>query len=99
MLKNLMQRLADLSPSCRQATRLQSAALDGKLSTSQKLGLRIHLCLCKWCRRYGSQIQFLRTASKHEPKPEESLPPRTLSPEARDRIRQRLAEAQKENLF
>jgi len=97
MLKNLMQRLADLSPSCRQATRLQSAALDGKLSTSQKLGLRIHLCLCKWCRRYGSQIQFLRTASQHEPKPEESLPPRTLSPEARDRIRQRLAEAQKEN--
>jgi len=97
MLKNLMQRLADLSPSCRQATRLQSTALDGKLSLSQRLGLRIHLCLCKWCRRYGSQIDFLRTASRHEPKPEESLPVRTLSPEARERIRQRLAVAQKDN--
>jgi hypothetical protein len=96
MIKKLMQRLADLSPSCRQATRLQSTALDGKLSVSQKLGLRIHLCLCKWCRRYGSQIEFLRTASQHEPKPDESLPVRTLTPEARERIGRRLAEAQKE---
>ena len=96
MLKNLMQRLANLSPSCRQATRLQSAALDGKLSVSQRFGLRIHLCLCKWCRRYGAQIDFLRTASRHEPKPEESLPVCTLSPEARDRIRRRLATAQTE---
>ena len=97
MIKKLMQRLANLSPSCRQATRLQSVALDGKLSPSQKLGLRIHLCLCKWCRRYGSQIEFLRTASRREPQPDERLPVHTLSPEARERISGRLAEAQKEN--
>ena len=71
--------------------------MDGKLSFSQRLGLRIHLYLCKWCRRYGSQIEFLRTASQHEPKPDESLPARPLSPEARERIRQRLVEAQKES--
>lgn len=96
MLKNFMQRLANLSPSCRQAARLQSAALDGRLSPSQKLGLRIHLCLCQWCRRYGSQIEFLRTASQHDPKPDESLPVRNLSPEARERISRRVAEARKE---
>lgn len=96
MIKKLLQRLSNLSPSCRQVTRLQSAALDGKLSCSQRLGLRIHLCLCKWCRRYGSQIEFLRTASQHEAKLDEGLQVRTLTPEARERIKRRLAEAWKE---
>lgn len=97
MIKQFMQRLANLSPSCRQAVRLQSAALDVKLSSSQRLGLRIHLWVCKWCRCYGSQIGYLRAASRHEPKSDERLPVRTLSPEARERISRRLAEAQKED--
>lgn len=91
-----MRRIADLSPGCRQATRLQSAALDGQLSPSQKVGLHIHLCLCKWCRRYGSQIQFLRTASRSETQLEAALPEHSLSPEARERIQKKLSDARNE---
>lgn len=96
MIKTFMRRIADLSPGCRQAVRLQSAALDGQLSPAQKVGLRIHLCLCKWCRRYGKQIEFLRTASRHESPADAGLPDHTLSPAARQRINHKLAEAQKE---
>ena len=79
-----------LSPSCREAARLQSEALDHEISIWSRLGLRFHLLLCKWCRRYGKQIAFLHSAARqlpeHEPDP---LPP-ALSTEARDRIRRRL---------
>jgi hypothetical protein len=51
--------------------------------------LGIHLLLCKWCRRYGRQISFLRTACKRC-SDHEQLPPQTLSAEARQRIKDKL---------
>ena len=76
-----------LSPSCKQASRLQSENLDRPLTFFENFGLRIHLFLCKWCRRYGAQLKFLRSAA-HQC--EEHQPPQKLSPAARERIKQRL---------
>ena len=94
-LKNITQAMSALSPSCREAVRLQSEAMDHPLPLVRRLGLRIHLVLCKWCRRYGSQIQFLRTVGQHENQP--SLPSNDagMSAEARKRIQQKLDEARK----
>lgn len=90
ILKPLARGMAALSPSCRQASRLQSAALDHRLQILQRIGLRIHLLLCKWCRRYGRQIRFLRDAA-HE-HPDELLEPsrQKLSDATRERMKQRL---------
>ena len=41
----------------------QGEAVDRKLPLRQRFGLRVHLMLCKWCRRYGKQITFLRDAA------------------------------------
>ena len=77
-------------PSCREASRMQSEALDTKLCLSKRIGLSLHLLVCKWCRRYGKQIHFLRCAAhEHEENLSESVPQK-LSPEARERIKQRL---------
>jgi hypothetical protein len=95
IMKAVTRGIGDLSPSCRQAVRLQSAALDRKLSFRERLGLRIHLLLCKWCRRYGKQIRFLQTATREHAGEEQVLPQRTLSPEARERIKQRLQSEKK----
>jgi len=76
-----------LSPSCKQASRLQSEGMDRPLSFFEKFGLRIHLFLCKWCRRYGEQLKFLRNAA-HQC--EDHQPAQKLSSEARERIKQRL---------
>jgi len=92
LMKLLARRAADLSPSCKQATRLQSDALDRKLPFPQRFGLQLHLLLCKWCRRYGKQIRFLRDAA-HEHTDELADPvPQKLSAEARERIKQKLHE-------
>src|SRR2546427_11661475 len=88
--KTLTRGLADLSPNCKAASRLQSEALDHKLPSRQRFGLRVHLLLCKWCRRYGKQITFLRKAAHEHPDEMAEPVPQKLSVEARDRIKQKL---------
>jgi hypothetical protein len=83
----LVRRLGDLSPSCKEATRLQSAALDRKLTVRERLGLGVHLLVCKWCRCYGKQIKFLRLAAKEHSQDGRNPSPQALSSEARERIR------------
>lgn len=79
-----------LSLSCRDAARLQSEALDTKLCFSKRLGLRLHLLICKWCRRYGRQIRFLHDAAGEHSESLTDAVPQQLSPEARERIKQQL---------
>ena len=77
-------------PTCRDASRLQSEALDTKLCFSKRVGLRLHLMICKWCRRYGKQIRFLGCAAHEHPESLSEAMPQKLSAEARERIKQRL---------
>ena len=90
ILKSLRDGAGELSPSCREAARLQSEALDHRLRLRQRMGLRIHLLLCKWCRRYGKQIDFLRSAAHQHDKHEHSLPAQKLRPAVVEQIKQRL---------
>ena len=88
--KLLLQGLASLLPNCKAATRLQSEALDHRLSFGQRLGLRVHLLLCKWCRRYGKQITFVQDAAHSHPDELTAAVPQRLSDQARARITQKL---------
>lgn len=90
MISKLARGLADFSPSCKAAARLQSEALDHPLKWRQRLGLRAHLALCRWCRRYGHQIAFLRHATRSRPEETAKSVPQPLSDEARERILQKL---------
>src|SRR5436190_22132796 len=83
-----------LSPSCKEATRLQSEAVDRKLSLFERLGLRIHIFLCKWCRRYGGELKFIRSAAGQCEEHVCPDVPEGLSPEARERIKQKLQSGQ-----
>ena len=90
LLRTLTEGMAALSPNCRQASRLQSEALDHKLPILRRVGLRIHLVFCKWCRRYGKQIRFLRDAAHEHPDELPEPDRRKLPDDARERIKQRL---------
>jgi len=83
-----------LMPSCREALRLQSDALERPLPPTRRPGLWLHLLLCKWCRYYGQQILFLRHAAHEHPDELTQATPQNLSPEARERIRQKLRASQ-----
>ena len=92
--KSIARGAGELSPSCREAVRLQSDALDRPLSPRQRLGLRIHLILCRWCRRYGGQIKFLRTAARDGVEHDVLRMSAALPPEVRERIKRSLREQQ-----
>ena len=94
IVKILVRRLGDLSPSCKEAIRLQSAALDRPLTLLERFGLRFHLVLCKWCRSYGRQITFLRSAAREHGQDDQHSPQQALSCEARERIKQILQSGQ-----
>jgi len=84
------QRIFHISPSCQQAGRLQSEKLDRPLTFFESIGLRLHLVLCKWCRRHGEQIKFLRRDAPQSDQHQQQESTVELSPEARERIKQKL---------
>ena len=90
LMKSLARGIGELSPSCREATRLQSIAIDRKLTMRQHFGLRVHLLLCRWCRRYGKQIKFLQDAAREHSDEMAEPAPQKLSDEARERIKKEL---------
>ena len=91
MAKRFLRRLADFAPSCKEATRWQSEGLERPLSPARRVGLRLHLLICKWCRQYGNQIRFLRRAAREHPEKLTQAAPPNLSPEARERIKRSMA--------
>jgi hypothetical protein len=71
---------------------MQSEALDHRLCLSKRVGLRLHLLICRWCRRYGKQVRFLREAAHEHPENLAEAAPQKLSAEARERMKGRLQE-------
>jgi len=49
--------------SCKRATELMSQQLDRELSTSERLGLRMHLMMCRHCRKCDAQFKVLHELS------------------------------------
>jgi len=92
--KNIKTVCADLSPNCRSAARTQSEMLDHPLTWSRRLGLWLHVLICRWCRRYGRQLRYLRSVAQTQGEAPASAPPPKLSAAARERIRQRLQKEQ-----
>lgn len=74
-------------PDCRHAIRLQSKLLDGAVPSYYRLGLWLHLAVCKWCRRYGRQLRFIRTVARGRAEPILDPMPHKLSDQARHRLK------------
>lgn len=82
----------NLSPTCRDASRLQSEQFDHLIPASQRVGLRIHLLLCRWCRRYGRQLDFLRKVVRAQNENSRLPENATLSSDARERMKRAVRE-------
>jgi hypothetical protein len=79
-----------LLPSCRDAARLQSDAMERPVAAARKPGLWFHLLICGWCRRYGRQIRFLCRAAEEHPERFVEAGAEELKPEARERIKRKI---------
>lgn len=90
MRKRLATLLAALSPDCRASVKFLSAPDAASLSGARRLGLRFHLLLCSFCRRYQAESGRLRQATNAL---DLSLPRASLTDDARRRIGTVLAHA------
>lgn len=79
--------------SCRDVTQLISRSMDASLPVGKRIGVRVHLLICRFCARYEKQLLLIRETMRRVAAAEE-LPggpsAEALSEDARGRIRQAL---------
>jgi hypothetical protein len=93
--KKLAACLSTFSPGCKQAARLQSQALIQPLSWPDRFGLRLHLFICAWCRRFGEQVRFLHSTTHQCPENEQVNALPGLTAQGRDRIKRAMQATEK----
>jgi hypothetical protein len=80
--------------SCKEVTRLISESMDRQMPFGQRMAMRMHLFMCKFCSRYRDQLLLLRNAMRYyleKIEPSEPLLSTSLSLEAREKIKHTLA--------
>jgi predicted anti-sigma-YlaC factor YlaD len=82
--------------SCKEVTRLVSESLDRELPLLDRMGVRFHLLMCRLCSRYQEQMILLRDVIRlRVEKGGQTVPPATLPPESRKRIKRSLSHDRK----
>jgi hypothetical protein len=77
-------------PTCRQVIELSSTHLETTLPRWQRWQLRLHLLICRHCRRYMKQLRFLQQASQAINANSNKA---SLSADARERIAKKLQQS------
>ena len=76
---------------CRKVTQMVSESMDRKLPLYQRVMIRTHLLMCKYCARFRDQLLMMRELSSRQETDDSKLDPSAvLPPEARERIKQKL---------
>jgi len=74
--------------SCKQASQLISQSLERRLYWRERLALRVHLMICKYCLRFSQQLRTLRVALSSMRANVENDSSITLPSESKTRIAQ-----------
>jgi len=76
---------------CNEVTQKVSESMDRKLPMHQRVLLRMHLMMCKYCSRFRRQLQVIRNAARLDDFPFEPFDSENrLSMDAKFRIKQAL---------
>ena len=59
--------------SCKEVTHLLSEAQDRKITLSERVNLEMHLAMCKGCKNFKSQMNFLREACQRYVRNQEKI--------------------------
>jgi len=79
---------------CKAVTRMVSGSMDRKLPFYQRMGIRMHLLMCKLCSRYRRQLLFLRETIRLQAASSEEIESAiVLPPGARERIKRSIRNA------
>ncbi len=86
--------------SCKRAGELISLSFETKLSLRQRLALAVHLCGCRWCRRFTRQLRLVQQACRGWARSDRTTKVAVgaaLTAEARERIGRALRQALSED--
>ncbi len=73
---------------CKQASEMASQQLDRELGLRQRLGLKLHLLICRYCRNYARQLAFLHRAAPKLQAYIESRDEHRLTEQQKEKLRQ-----------
>ena len=65
-MKIVMRLMNRVLPPCKEVSHLTSQAMDESLPWRKRLGLRMHLLMCIWCRRNAEQLQLMRVLTRSQ---------------------------------
>ena len=83
---------------CREVSRKVSESMDRSMPLSQRMMIRFHFMMCKYCARLQKQLLCIRLALRAEdPSAAVEGPTESLSQDARERLKQLLKNAVKES--
>jgi len=86
-----MPVMSRLTPTCQVVTRKVSQSMDGPLSLTDRIRVRLHLIGCELCARYEKQLLAMRKMLEaHAQEFDEPSAGVQLSDDARKRIKQEL---------
>jgi hypothetical protein len=92
----LVKFIGKRTPKCREVVRILSQSTDSKLPLSMRIKLRLHYMICAWCQRYEKHLHELRKFASSVPDHTHAFSEDTLSPTARERMKEALREARRE---
>jgi hypothetical protein len=80
------------TPKCREMVRILSQSMDEPMPLMMRIKKRIHFLICCWCQRYEEHLRYIRDSARKFPEHADKGPGPPLSREAKERIKQKLAE-------
>jgi hypothetical protein len=86
--------------SCKRAGELISLSFETKSGLRQRLALAVHLCGCRWCRRFRRQLRLVEQACRtwaRSDRTTKAAAGAALTVEARERIGRALRHALSED--
>src|SRR5436189_2567481 len=88
----LVKFIGKHTPKCREMVRILSRSMDEPMPLIMRIKKRIHFLICCWCQRYEEQLRYIHETPRQIPEHADEAPGPPLSDEAKDRMKQKLAE-------
>jgi hypothetical protein len=88
----LVKFIGKHTPKCREMVRILSQSMDEPLPVTMRIKKRLHFLICCWCQRYEEQLHYMRRTAREFPEHADESSDVPFSPEARERIKRKLAE-------
>lgn len=79
--------ITKMTPSCQNMTQLCSQSLDRKLSTGERIRMKMHSWICSWCIKYSDQVHYVNTTVKDEGEKLAELRDERLSEDCKARMK------------